>query len=288
MEVRPVRPGQFEEVLPLLVEGFPNARMTRDDWRRMLFDLPWPVEEEHRGYALVDRAEVVGFVGTIFSRRALFGATQRFCNLTSWVVRPTHRHASLQLMRPIHDLRAYTVSALTSTEFASQVYARLGMQPLEAAQVLIPPFARPAELLSGGSMTTDAATIARELDEEGRRIHEDMAGTLARQALIRRGSRRCHLVAVASPWKGRWKLAHVLYASDWDVLREHPGLASAAFASTLGTVGLRVDARHLPVGRPALGVRRPLPVARQYRPADPRITPERMDALYTELVGIRW
>jgi hypothetical protein len=289
MEVRPVRPDQFDEVYPVF-ELFANSRMSRDDWRRMLFDLPWPVEEEHRGFALYDGGQVVGFVGTIFSRRRLFGTTQRFCNLTSWIVKETHRQASLQLMRPIHELRAYTISALTSTAAAHQVYARLGFQPLEPGQVLLPPFAEPAELLRavGVSVTTQHDRIARDLDEDGRAILDHMSGTLARQALVRRGRRRCHVVAVGSAWKRRWKLAHVLYTSDWDLFWDHPGLVSLAFRRTLGTVGLRVDARHMRAQRPALCVQRALPVARQYRPADPRVTPQLFDGLYTELVGLRW
>jgi len=67
----------------------------------MLFDLPWPVEEEHRGFILRDGGEAVGFLGTIFSRRTVGGTTCRFCNLSSWIVKESHRSSSLQLILPV-------------------------------------------------------------------------------------------------------------------------------------------------------------------------------------------
>ena len=56
-EVRPVPPEMFEAVYPLLTE-FPGQRLSKELWRRMLFDPPWPVEEPQRGYALIDGSRV--------------------------------------------------------------------------------------------------------------------------------------------------------------------------------------------------------------------------------------
>jgi hypothetical protein len=63
-EVRPVRPQDFESLYPLLLR-FENPRMSREDWRRMLFDLAWATEEPFRGYALWDGDKAVGFLGAI-------------------------------------------------------------------------------------------------------------------------------------------------------------------------------------------------------------------------------
>ncbi len=288
MEVKPARPDQFDEIYPLLLD-FANPRMTREDWRRMLFAPPWPVEEATRGFVLRDGGAVVGFLGTIFSRREVRGEPRRFCNLSSWIVKETHRSASLHLVFPVLALKGHTIVNLSPSATAYEVFARLGFRPLETGQVLLPPFARPAELLRrGASLTTRLEEILAELAEPERRIAADMAGTLAGQALVRSGGRRCHVVATRSLWKGRWRLAHVQYASDWELFWEHLGLMSGAFRRLLGTVGLRVDARHLRGRRPALSAARALPRPNLYRPASPEITPEMVDGLYTEAVLQRW
>ncbi len=286
MDVRPATSADFDEVYPLLLD-FANPRMSRDDWRRMLFDLPWPVEEETRGYVLRDGGAVVGFLGTIFSRREASGRALRFCNLSSWIVKETHRSASLQLVLPVLALKSHTIVNLSPSATAYEVFAQLGFRPLETAQVLLPPLARLSDLLPG-SVLTRPDEIATALDEPGRRIAQHVAGTLAAQALVRSGERRSHVVATRSPWKGRWRLAHVQYASDWDLVWERLGAVSGAFRRTLGTVGLRIDARHLRGRRPRLSVARALPRANLYRPASPDITPEMVDGLYTEALGLRW
>ena len=290
-EVRPARPDQFEEIYPLLLE-FSSPTMERDDWQRMLFDLPWSVEEPHRGYILYEGAKAVGFLGTIFSRREIGGRAHRFCNLSSWIVRDSHRGAALQLVLPVLALKSHTIVNLTASPGAHEIFSSLGFRTLETAQVLLPPFARPLEfaLRFGSSVATRAEAIRPHLDDDGRRILDDMAGTRATQILVRRGRRQCHVVATLSPWKGGRKLAHIQYASDWEFLWARPGDVSLALLRTCGTLGLRLDARHVRrLGpRPALAIERALAQPTLYRPAGPEITPELVDGLYTELVGQRW
>jgi hypothetical protein len=289
MDVRPALPTDFDEVFPLL-QLFGNRRMTRDDWRRMLFDLPWPVPEAHRGFILRDAGEAVGFMGTIFSCRTLGGVTRRICSTSSWIVKESHRSSSLQLVLPVLALRSHTIVNLAPSAAAYEVFARLGFRPLDTSQVLMPPFANPAELARIGrcSATTRIEEIIAGLGAEGQTIATHMAPTNAGQVLLRRGERCCHVVATRSLWKGRWMLAHVQYASDWPLLWEHLGQASLKLGRVLGTVGLRVDGRHLRGAPPLLARRRALPRPRLYRPATPDVLPEMIDGLYAETVGQRW
>ncbi|MGH7730899.1 MAG: hypothetical protein ACRENJ_06560, partial [Candidatus Eiseniibacteriota bacterium] len=129
-EVRPAGPEMFEKVYPLLQE-FPQQNLSKDTWRRMLFDPPWPVEEPHRGYVLVDRGAIVGFIGTMFSRRQVRGVSVRFCNLSSWIVEETHRAFSLELLRPILALKNYTIVSPSPNAVAHPIYVRLGFDVLE-------------------------------------------------------------------------------------------------------------------------------------------------------------
>lgn len=288
VEVRPATPADFDAVYPLLLE-FKNPHMSRDDWRRMLFDLPWPVEEDHRGYMLAEHGEIVGFFGTVFSRRWVAGSWHRFCATSSWIVREAHRGASLQLVTPILALKSHTIVNLTPSPAAYRIFTRLGLRHLETAQVLVPRFLNPSAILgTGGTVISDLAEMRAQLDETGRRILDDMAGTLAAQIVVCREGRSCHVVATRSPWKRRFTLAYVQYASDWGLFRRALGAVSAAFSQLLGTAGLRVDARRLARSRPRLSTLRPYDPPSLFRPAAPEITAEVIDGLYTELVGQRW
>ncbi len=289
MEVYPATLADFDEVYPVL-QGFGNPLMSREDYRRMLFDLPWPVEEPHRGFMLRDEGSVVGFIGTIFSRRILNGVPRQICHLSSWIVKESHRTGSMQLLLPILGMRSHTLVNPSPNATAYQVFTRLGFRELERAYVLMPPVPRAAEFGHPfeSSVITDFEAIESQLDPVGREIARHMKSTLAGQALLRCGNRHCHIIASRSPWKGKVRLAHVLYASDWSLLGNHVGRVSAAFSRTLKTFGLRVESRHLRGSRPVLAAVRPIAYPMLYRPESPDITPEMLDGLYSDLVGHRW
>jgi hypothetical protein len=288
-DVRPARHEDFEAVHPLLA-AFENSRMTRDDWRRMLFDLPWKSGEETRGWVLWDGPRAVGFLGAIPSRRNLAGAERRFVNLSSWIVEPSYRAESMKLVLPALADRARTIVNLSPSPAASEIFQGLGFRPLETEQVLVPLVSGMADLVPrvGVKLTTAVDSIRPRLDERGQRIFDDLKGTQAVQILLTAGTRMCHVVATRSPWKARWRLAHVQYASDWDLFWEHPARVARAFLRVLGTMGLRVDGRHVRGPLPAFTVRRALALPHLYRPEDASITPGMVDGLYTEAVGLRW
>jgi hypothetical protein len=287
--LRAVEAGDFEAVHPLLLR-FANARMTREDWRRMLFDLPWRVDDPGRGYALWDGARAVGYLGAIPSVRTIDGRARRFVNLSSWMVEEAYRAESLKLVLPILADRARTIVNLSPSDTASEIFSRLGFRTLESEQVLVPLVSGVADLVPrrGVSVSARLDTIRERLDEDGRVLLDDMRGTQAGQALLVAGDRSCHVIATRSPWKARWTLAHVHYASDWELFWQHPSRVAGAFFRALGTMGLRVDGRHAREPLPAWSVRKTLALPHLYRPETPEVTPEKVDALYTEAVGLRW
>ena len=288
--VRPAVPADVPAVLPLR-ESFGQATMTAEDWRRMLFEPPWPVAEPARGFLLEDGGEAVGFLGTIFSTRVVRGVERRFVNLSSWIVRESHRASSLQLVLPVLALRDSTIVNLSASTTAHEIFVKLGFRTLEDHQVLLPPVPRARDLFASGVRVTGRLEeIARHLDEPGRRVLEDMRGTLAGQILLRKGGRACHAIASRSPWRNGMFLAHVQYASDWALLLEHVPQATAGWLASLGTVGLRVDGRRVAPGTvlPPLSVTRPLALSTLYRPAEPDLAPQDIDGLYSEIVLQRW
>jgi len=287
--VRPAGPEHFDQVYPLLL-GFGHAAMSRDDWRRMLFDLPWRVDEPHRGYMLIDGDAVVGFLGTIFSRRDLGGVTRRICNLSSWIVDEKHRASSFQLLLPVLSMKTHTIVNLSASRGANEIFRSLGFRMLEDAQTLVVPVPGPWELAGWPSCSVilRPEEILTHLTGVGRQLFDDMRGTLASQLLIADRERCCHVVATSSPWKGRLRLAHVQYASDWTFLAEHAARIAWALYRRMGTVGLRIDGRRAGSWSPPFSTRRSLFLPQLYRPAEPDLTPELLDGLYTEVVNQRW
>lgn len=288
-DVRPVGPEHFDQVYPLLLE-FANSAMSRDDWRRMLFDLPWSVSETHRGYALFENDRVVGFLGTIFSERQVGSVRRRVCNLSSWIVKPSHRSSSFLLLLPVLSMTSHTIVNLSASPSAHEIFRGLGFRTLEDRQALLVPVPLPGEIvrLPRTEALLDPGRVLDRLDAVGRRIFEDMRRTLAAQVLLIDGDRTCHVVATRSPWKARLQLAHVQYASDWMFLADHGSLAAWSLHRQLGTVGLRIDGRRLTRRAPPFSVRRTLRLPHLYRPAESDITPDQIDGLYTEAVNQRW
>ena len=288
-EVRAVTARDFDAILPLFAR-FENPRMGPGDWRRMLFDLPWPTREDVRGYALWDGSRAVGFLGAIPSVRELAGRERRFVNLSSWIVEDASRSESFKLVLPVLADRARTVVNLSPSPAASEIFTRLGFVPLETAQALLPLLSSPLDLLPAPGVRVltapDAARAA--LDPAGQRRFDDMRGTRAAQLVLVAGQRACHVVATRSTWKGSAQLAHAQYADDWGLLLTHASRVARGFRGVLGTWGLRVDARHTPGVLPAFSVRRALPRPHLYRPEDASIAPGLVDGLYTEAVGLAW
>ena len=286
------RAGQdtFGELLPLL-RRFPGTRLADDDWRHMLFEPPWPIEETQRGFVLRVAGEgPVGFLGTLFSSRPIAGRVRRFCHLSSWFVDQAHRSESLRLVLPVLALREHTLVNMSASEAAHEIFVRLGFQELETAQILIPVGLDPRAL--GRSARISAIRDPRRLDEglpeSVRTIVADTIGTRARLVQLTDGSSRCLVVATRSPWKPGLPLAQIEYASDWDLFSEWHTRAALAFLRMLGTVGLRVDRRHWRRRVPAFATERPLLRPHLYRPAEPDLTPELVDGLYSERLNQRW
>jgi hypothetical protein len=282
-----VGPEAFEEIYPLL-ERLPNRAMSKQDWRWLLFEYPW-APGPPRGWALYADGAAVGFIGAVFSARPLLGRVEKFCNPSCWIVLEPYRYASALLLRPILALKDHTILSLWLSPAAYKVFSRLGLRLLESEQLVLPPIPRPAEAARAlrGSFTLKPEEIRSELDGNERTIHEDMSSSpVARHVLLRRGSRRCYLVATPAR---KWGVAYadVQYLGDREFFWEHRILAQAALVRALGIAGftVAVDRRFL-VGRPPpLALR--MNMLRLYRPTRDDITPTLIDGLYSEHMGLR-
>ena len=93
----------FEEIYEVL-KGFKNPRINMDDWKNLL-TYHWRTPDENPGFVLLDDGRVVGYIGTIFSKRHVNGKIEKNCNLTSWIVKDKYRKESLKLLLHILKLK---------------------------------------------------------------------------------------------------------------------------------------------------------------------------------------
>jgi len=285
-EVRAVGVEAFEEVYPLL-RGFPTKQMSRDDWWRMLFGYRWS-DNPKRGFALYVDGKAVGFLGTIFSTRRLAGKDEPVCSLSSWIVLPEHRDASIKLVTPILRLKDCTVVNPTPSPVAYEIFHKLRFLPLEAERLVLPPLAGPRGTLRAlkGAFTLDRADLERDLAGDERKLYDDLSDcAVAKHVLLRRGSRNCYIVATPLHRRGL-PFAEVQYIGDRELFWDNTLLAHVALLKSTRALGLWVDARHAPDRRAPIAFR--LPSKRLYRPTRKEITPKQIDGLYSELMGLRW
>jgi hypothetical protein len=285
LEVRAVGSDDFEAIYPLLLE-FKNRRMSRDDWREMVFTYRWS-PDPLRGFALYAHGIPVGFMGTIFSDRPLLGRTERLCNASCWIVRPEYRTASILLLKPLLGLRDCTIVNLTPTQRSFDIFAKLGFIELESEQLLLPPVTSPAQFgrALGGSFTLAPDDLRRELGPAERNIYDELSPSpRTRHILLRGKGRRCYIVATLQRHK-RVRFAELQYVGDLEFFWERRPLAHAAVLRAMGAVGIAIDRRFAEGRRVPLAIRRP--ARRSYRPARPEITPLMIDGLYSELMTLQ-
>jgi hypothetical protein len=286
IEVQPVGVEAFDEVLPL-VQQFPTKGMRPEDWRYTLFTYPWS-NETPRGYALRADGAMVGFMGTVRSERTLRGRKEKLVNPSSWFVLPEFRSVAMRLPLRVLAERDRTIVNLTPSPSSYAIFGELGMKVLEEEQIVLPPSPHPVQLERAvrGSVTLSPDALAEELSGEHGRIHHDLRSSrVAKQVLLRRDGRECFVVATRGR-KRHLPFAEIQYISDRAFFWEHRLLVQAGLSAAMGIAGLAmvVDRRFL-VGRmPTLAFL--WPVRRQYRPSSPDITPDMIDGLYSEMMGL--
>lgn len=281
LEVRAVGAGDSEAVCRLLLE-FRNPRMSKEDWRRMLFSYAWDGLPE-RGYALYAGGEVVGFLGTIFSKRRLAGREHLVCSLSSWLVREAYRTASMLLLKPILSRRDCTIVNCTPSPRAYDIFKKLGFVPLESRRLLLLPIVGPS--LVGGSFTGVVREMLPALPPDEQRICRELSAVNGvHHVLLRRGSQQCYLIATRLRVK-RLPFAELHYIGNRDFFWSNRALAHWAFLCSFRRPMLALD-RRFADGRP-VGFALSRNMRRLYRPLLTGTPPGAIDNLYSELMSLK-
>ncbi|MBF0236068.1 MAG: hypothetical protein HQM12_00060 [SAR324 cluster bacterium] len=172
IRVETVTQQMFSEVFQLL-KDLRNHNLLESDFRS-IFDYPWKNKLEYPGYVLFDDDKIVGFIGTIFCERILNNKVEKFCSITSWVVKEQYRDQSLRMLLPIVRLKDYTITVLTLKKDLLPLFQKLKFKILETETIIIPPIPKISiRSTSSISITMDEAVLKSKLNDQDARIYKD-------------------------------------------------------------------------------------------------------------------
>jgi hypothetical protein len=274
-----VFPDDFDRVYPLLRQLAPHRPAA--GWRP-IFDYPWRRPESPVGYAIHDGRDVVGFVGLILSEMTINGRVERFGNITTWVVRDSHRGLGALLVLPLCRLSDVTITNLTSNDLAASVFSRLGFEVLDRWWTILPPrigLLAP-RATSDCEILTDPVEIAPRLAAAEAGILQDHVA-YAHHLLAVTSIGDCYAVyTIRSRWRMRAARFHYVsnpttFGRSWRsiqkrLLRRHGALLGEADSRLLA--GVSIPGSFL----------RPMPSPRLYRSS--RLRPEQVPDLYGEVI----
>jgi len=249
-----------------------------DSWRQAITS-PWPSPSSNHGFQLLDGERIVGAYVAYYAEREVAGAVERTCNLGTWAVHPDYRGEGLRLLLELLRQDGYTYTDLTPNPTVQRIISRLGFEPLGTEAIAVPNL--PWLPLPGrGRVTTDPATIERELSGDELRLYRDHAGAAAvRHLLLRRGRERCYVALRMDAWR-RLPICTLLYVGNAKLLAGMAGPFARHLLIRHGAVAHVIDGSIAPSYRPRLFLRK----ARSWRTfRSDRLRPEQIDYLYSEL-----
>ncbi len=257
---------------------------------------PWPGDAPNHGYLLRDGDELVGVLTALYSERQIDGKTERFCNVATWCVLPSHRRHSLRLLMQLLAQPDCHFTDLMPQGEVVRIMRRFGFRELDSRWRLMPNLPTPAR---GAVVVTDPEEIAAGLEGEALRVYRDHQplDTL-RHLLLRAGSSSCHVMfhrhrrriagpvrlpLLAKPIEARIPCATVLHLSAPEVLPGHYGALGRHFLLA-ERVPLTIFEERRLRGLPPFSVAKQPPSPRLYK--SDRLGPEHVDNLYSEAVAL--
>lgn len=270
----------FENVYNLLLD-FQTPHITKDQWRR-LFINPWGSFADYCGYMLVDGDKVVGFLGTIFSKRYLNGREYKFCNLSSWIVKPEYRAKSMSLLRPILQLKDYTITNLTGMPALYNLFKKLGFKDLGLYRFIFPPLP-PVRLIGGRKchVIEDPNVIDKLLSENELIIFRDHINYECIHLIIESSIGNCYVVATRVLRRGL-PFIYIHYINNIHVLKENIYRVILQILMKYKSLGIIIDERLLKGHKFALAIKNEVPNFKVYKSLS--LNPEDIDNLYTEFI----
>jgi hypothetical protein len=269
----------FERVYPLLLD-FNNPRITQEKWR-LIFNINWESPENYCGLLLLQDGRVEGYLGLLFSARIIKGRVEKFCNMTSWIVREGCRSQSLRLLSEVLKLSDYTITNFTPSNNVTMILKRLGFMAMGTSLRILFPF--PDEPLpdSRYHSTFDLEEISQKLNPADRTILSDHLRFNCRHVLVIGANDYCYLVLKNTKFQ-QLQFARVHYVSHPDVLLKAIDSVRTRICRQLKVAALIVDERY--IGGETIRYSRPCPVQHESYFKSKSLGKTDVDTLYSELI----
>ncbi len=258
-----------------------DPELNQEDWKP-LFTCRRETGQDHCGYALIDDQRIVGILGMIFSARRINGEDKKFCNLHTWMVKPSHRGKSLLLMRPALRLTDHTITDFTPTEPVREIARKLGFQDLIAAlRVLLPlRYLQQKAPMDEYRLTADTAEILQRLGEHESKLCRDHSQRVFGHLLVSDRGQDCYIIYSRVT---RWALTycHVHYISDTELFARCDAAIRSHILKTSKARFIALNERQTLGIKLPLSFRFPFTNEQLYRSSD--VSPKHIDSLYSDV-----
>ena len=249
-----IRPAELADVVSIcrfLYEGFKSGPVPAKTWP-LIFEYPWLEEKPNLGFVLLDGDTIVGFVGTIYSRRWINGKARLICNLTSWVMRSDYRGWGAPLLATAVSDDDVSYTALTAWGLTPPILKRMGFE--SARKILLPPLLHLHTLgRRAPTITFDPERIVGFLNSEQRRIFDDHQRYDCLHAILSEAGEYCFLIAKRRvrpsrkiPIVHQFPYSELLYCSAPDILARHLERMKLVIIRRQRTAALVADERMFP------------------------------------------
>lgn len=279
--LRKVNASMFDQVYPLLQELDPQ--LPQSTWQQ-IFQPPWTPEENYCGYGLWDGEIMVGFLGLIFSQRQIEHKPERFCNVSSWIVKPSYRGQSMSLMLPLMKLKNYTLTDFSSYQELFPLLKRMGFKELDYGLKWLIPFCFRKERYSSAQVQIleTPERIRDKLQEDDRVILDDHQAIAGCQHLwVGKKDRGCYVVYTFNQ-SGPFSYCYVQFISNVQFFSECSFALRLSLAKRHQTPFILVDSRLIAQVELPWIYKIPLRFTKLYK--SDCLAPQQIDNLYSELV----
>lgn len=240
--IRKAKSEDFEIIYPLLCE-LNNSKLTKDGWRQLFAD-HWNNQQDYFGYVMMDNNKAVGFLGLLFSERLINNKIEKFCNMSSWIIKEQYRNESVSLLFPVLGMKGLTITVFTPSAITYSVLKSLGFQEIPSSRKLIPAVSFGSFLNKKCSVTFDKEAIRHGLAERDLKIYSDHLKFNCIHLLIESREGNCYIVLKKCKEK-KLPFAEVHYLSNLDIFLKYIARANVKICLYLKIFGLIVEERYL-------------------------------------------
>jgi len=272
------------QIYPLL-QHFGIHELDKNDWRHLL-EKRWSSRFDHFGYVLLEKENIVGFLGTFFYEREILGQNHTFCNLFCWIVPEEHRRSSLLLLLAVLNIKDVTVTSLTASQDASLILEQFKFTNLETDVTIFPAFLA----LSPSRDTvlySDLETIRQKLNTQDLALFKDHNQDTCKHLLAvnkNNESQYCYLI-YNTIRKKKLRFTQIYFISNSSIFKKAFPRIQRFFLRKNLTLFTVIDKRLFGTPSPGPGFNYTLRYPRLFRSKN--IQPCHIDNLYTELIFLK-